>query len=191
MRPSARTIRRSIAASAAACAAALSVTAAVASSATAASSQVAPECKASALQVWIGLPADHAAGHAYYPMEFTNVSRRTCDLYGYPGVSAIHNNRQAGSAAVRDPAVPRRTVRLLPAATASATLVITNVAVFSPASCQPVTADELRIYPPDQRQADFLEFSFPACAKAGSKYLAIQAIHSGVGIPDHPFLVGK
>jgi hypothetical protein len=191
MKPSARTIRRTLAAGAAACATALTVTAALASSATAASTQIAPECRASALQVWIGLPGDHAAGHTYYPLELTNVSGHTCDLFGYPGVSAIGGGHQLGSAAIRDPAVASRTVRLLPAETATATLAITNVGVYSPAACKPVTADALRIYPPDQYQSDVVSFSFPACSKAGPRYLSIRAIQAGVGIPGHPFLTGS
>jgi hypothetical protein len=191
MKPSARTIRRMLAAGAAACATTLTVTAALASSATAASTQVAPECRASALQVWIGLPGSGAAGHTYYPLEFTNVSQHTCDLYGYPGVSALRGGQQLGSAAIRDTAVARRTVRLLPAATATATLAITNISVYSPAACKPVTANALRIYPPDQYQTDVIGFSFPACSKAGPSYLSIRAIQAGVGIPGHPFLTGR
>jgi hypothetical protein len=191
MRPSARAIRRTLAAGAAACAAALAVTAASASSSTVASPQVTPECSAAALQVWIGLPGGNAAGHTYYALEFTNVSNRTCVLYGYPGVSALRSGRQLGSAATRDPAVPRRTVRLAPAATASTILVLTDTGVYGPAACDQVTANELRIYPPDQYQADYVDFSFPACSKAGPTYLAIQPIRAGVGIPDHPSLAGS
>jgi hypothetical protein len=188
---SARTIRRVIAAGAAACAAILAVSAASASSATATSQQVAPECAASALQVWIGLPGSGAAGHTYYPLEFTNVSRHTCDLYGYPGVSAIRAGHQMGNAAARNAAVGRRTIRLVPAATAHAILAITDLGVFSPGACKPVTATQLRIYPPDQFQADSFLFSFPACSKPGPNYLTIEPIQSGVGIPGHPSLQGS
>lgn len=195
MKPSARTIRRSLAAGVAAGATALTVTAALASSATAASTaastQVAPECRASALQVWIGLPGDGAAGHTYYPLEFTNVSPHTCDLYGYPGVSALRGGQQLGSAAFRDPGVARRTVRLLPAATATATLAIANISAYGPAACKPVTANALRIYPPDQYQTDVVRFTFPACSKAGPSYLSIRAIQAGVGIPGYPWLTGR
>ena len=59
------------------------------------------------------------------------------------------------------------------------------------ASSDQVTANELRIYTPDQYQADYVDFSFPACSKAGPTYLAIQPIRAGVGIPDHPSLAGS
>jgi Domain of unknown function (DUF4232) len=190
MRPSARAIRRTLAAAAVVGAAAFTVPAALASSAASASPAVAPECPASALQVWIGLPGSGAAGHTYYPLEFTNVSRHVCDLYGYPGVSAISGGHQLGSAAARNPAVARRTVRLSPAATAHAVLAVTDLGVFSPAACKPVTAQALRIYPPDQYRTDVAAFSFPACSKAGPRYLTIEPIQAGVGIPGHPSLAG-
>jgi hypothetical protein len=189
VKPPSRTVQRILAAAAAACAAAAAVTAASAS--TSASQQVPPECAASALQVWIGLPGSGAAGHTYYPLEFTNVSRRTCDLYGYPGVSAIRAGHQMGNAASRNPAVPLRTVRLQPGVTASTVLALTDLGVLSPGACHPVTAGELRVYPPDQYQADYIAFSFPACSKAGPSYLSIEPIRPGVGIPGHPSLAGS
>ena len=50
-----------------------------------------------------------AAGTIYYPLEFTNLSGRTCSLYGFPGVSVIDPQwrssiPQAGSA--RSPRIP-------------------------------------------------------------------------------------
>jgi uncharacterized protein DUF4232 len=42
-------------------------------------------CPTSGLQAWIGLGSGlQAQGVADYTLEFTNVSHRTCRLYGYP-----------------------------------------------------------------------------------------------------------
>src|SRR4029077_12667525 len=68
-------------------------------------------CPTSGLEAWLGLGAASAAtatrpgnagppgaypGHeTYYTLEFTNVSDRTCSLFGYPEVSA-YRDRPAG-----------------------------------------------------------------------------------------------
>jgi len=57
-------------------------------------------CPTSGLEAWLGLGAAsagtagsggigvHATAATYYTLEFTNVSHRSCSLYGYPEVSA-------------------------------------------------------------------------------------------------------
>jgi hypothetical protein len=180
------TARRVLAVAAATGAAALALTAASATGAGAASQAVAPECATSALEVWIGLGGgESAAGSTYYPLEFSNTSHRTCDLYGFPGVSAVRGSKQAGSAAARDHAFAPRTVVLAPGGTAHALLQIANAGVFSGAACKPVQADALRVYPPDRRTATLVPFSFEACQKSGPVFLHIRTIRAGVGIPGY------
>ena len=71
-------------------------------------------CPTSGLEAWLGLGAASAAsaaqgqpgnagppgaypGHeTYYTLEFTNVSNRTCSLFGYPEVSAYRDSPVAG-----------------------------------------------------------------------------------------------
>ena len=48
----------------------------------------APRCATSGLVVWLDTQGDGAAGSIYYKLELTNLSRHTCTLLGYPGVSA-------------------------------------------------------------------------------------------------------
>ena len=91
-----------------------------------------PRCKTSGLSVWLGVGSGGGqAGSIVYPLEFTNVSGRTCQLYGFPGVSAERAGRQVGSAAGRDHSVPARTVTLRNRATAHTFLQITDVSAFS------------------------------------------------------------
>ena len=70
-------------------------------------------CPTSGLEAWLGLGAASAAGgqrasgaspgnagppgaypghETYYTLEFTNVSNRTCSLFGYPEVSAYRDS---------------------------------------------------------------------------------------------------
>ena len=67
-----------------------------ASAAPAAPAASTPRCTAADLSVWLNLgEANAAAGTAFYPLEFTNVSNHACHLFGYPGVSALNAQRQA------------------------------------------------------------------------------------------------
>src|SRR6059058_4649285 len=72
--------------------------------------RVVPACRATQLTVWQAIPADGAAGSFYYQLEFSNVSRTPCTLFGFPGVAAIDSqNRILGRPAARE-AGPRSRV---------------------------------------------------------------------------------
>jgi hypothetical protein len=166
------------------------------------SSSLAPSpCPTSVLAAWVGLGATESTsipdnGHhlqgdiTYYTLEFTNVSARTCSLYGYPEVSAYAGSAvtgtQIGSAATSDPAVRPRPVALAPGATAHSVLRVTGPGQFQPAACARVTAPELRVLLPDQGmrvQPAFVPISLPACSKPGPTFLSVQAIQPRPGIP--------
>jgi hypothetical protein len=192
MNLSTRPARRALAAFAVTCAAILIPTAALAAPggpasgarpADASAAAAAPRCAASALQVWLGLPGDGYTGGTAYQLELSNVSGRTCTLYGFPGVSAIGTNgRQMGRAAQRDYADPARLVTLGRGATAHVLLRITNVANFPAASCQPATAVGLRVYPPNAFRSVVVPFTFRGCQKGGA-YLFVRTTVAGTGIP--------
>jgi Protein of unknown function (DUF4232) len=158
-------------------------------------------CPTSVLDAWVGLGATESTsiphdGHhlegdiTYYTLEFTNVSARTCSLYGYPEVSAYAGSAvtgtQIGSAASYDPAVRPRPVTLAPGATAHSVLRVTGPGQFQPAACARVTAPELRVLLPDQGvriQPAFVPITLPACSKPGPEFLSVQAIQPRPGIP--------
>jgi hypothetical protein len=141
------------------------------------------ECTTSGLVVWLGLgEGGAAAGSTYYPLEFTNVSSRRCRLFGFPGVSAVADH-QLGSPAQRNRARPTSTVNLLPGATAHTILQIVEVGNFPATKCKPVDASGLRIYPPNQRSAAEISFSFRACSVKGRIFLSVEPIQPGIGIP--------
>ena len=149
-------------------------------------SSATPKCATSGLAVWLGVGAGGAAaGSTYYPLEFTNVSSSSCHLFGYPGVSAS-SGHQVGKAASRNPSSSAQTVVLAPGATAHALLQVTDVSNFPPASCKPVTAGGLQVYPPGQFSAAFIPFPLKACSGTSETFLSVSPVQPGVGIPGRP-----
>jgi hypothetical protein len=143
-----------------------------------------PECQAADLGVWFAVDQGNGtAGSAYYPLQFTNLSKHTCSLTGFPGVSAINSNgKQLGRSAFWSRVTPVRTVVLAPGATAHAELQYLDVAVQTAPGCRPlVTASELRVYPPSQRSATHAVFDLPVCSHARAVYMNVGPIVPSVG----------
>ena len=169
-----------------------------------------PACPTSGLEAWLGLGAASAAtaarpgsadppgaypGHeTYYTLEFTNVSRQACRLYGYPEVSAYQDSPvagehegggQIGGPAVRDTSVRPRPVMLEPGATAHAVLRVMVAASTESAQCTRVTAEELRVALPSQGRAAFVPAHILVCSSKGSVSLSVQAIQARPGVPGY------
>jgi len=160
-------------------------------------------CPTSGLEAWLGLGAASAAtaarpgsagppgaypGHEiYYTLEFTNVSDRTCSLFGYPEVSAYRDSPAAsgpiGGTAIRDTSVRPKPVMLEPGATAHAVLRVAGDT--EPAGCTEVTAEELRITLPRQARPSFVATHIPVCSQRGHASLSVQAIQARPGIPGY------
>jgi hypothetical protein len=134
-----------------------------------------PSCATSTTVIWLYIPAGSAAaGSSYFDLRFTNLSKHTCSLTGYPGVSAVSlMGQQLGSAASSLGAPAATPVDLASGATASSTLRITDVANFPVASCPQADAAGLRVYPPNQKTSKIVPFPFSACAKAGEAFLQV------------------
>jgi hypothetical protein len=161
--------------------------ASLAASSTAGAAKTTPRCTTAGLAVWLGVGAGGAqAGSTSYPLELTNVSGRTCHLFGFPGVSATAGGGQAGSAAGRDHSVPARTVTLAPRASAHAVLRITDVSAFPAATCHPVTATGLKVYAPGAFRAATVPFRFRACSAKGPAFLEVTTVQPRVGVPGRP-----
>ena len=163
-------------------------------------------CPTSGLEAWLGLGAASAVsgasganpgnagppgaypGHeTYYTLEFTNVSNRTCSLFGYPEVSAYRDSPAAGGpiggTAIRDTSVRPKPVMLEPGATAHAVLRVAGDT--EPAGCAEVTAEELRITLPRQARPSLVPAHIPVCSQRGHASLSVQAIQARPGIPGH------
>jgi hypothetical protein len=178
-----RWVRRLVAAGLVTAIAGVSLTYLTAARATSASVST-PRCRTGALEVWLGIGGGGGqTGGTAYPMEFTNVSSHRCHLYGYPGVSALRNGGQIGSAAQRNAAVAPTTVTLSPGATAHTMLQITDVSALP--NCKPVTADELQVYPPGAFSAAEIPFRFKACSATGPRFLSVEVVQKRVGVRGH------
>ncbi len=141
-----------------------------------------PSCATSNLAVSIApAPGGGAAGSYYYVLTFKNVSGHACELRGYPGVSAVRDGHQSGSAASRDTTVPVGTVTLAPQASAHSMLRIANVGAYPREMCGQVTATSIKVYPPNQKAAVYLPYRFGACSLNGPHFLGVWPVQAGTG----------
>jgi hypothetical protein len=122
------------------------------------------QCATSGLGGSIG-QANGAAGSIYYPLVFTNTSGQACTMFGYPGVSFVTgiSGRELGGAAVRNPTFAAQAVMLAPGAAAHASLQVAIAQIYPAATCKPVTAHWLRIYPPGQLSPLYVKFTAVTC----------------------------
>ena len=108
-------------------------------------------------------------------MNFTNTSGAPCGLYGYPGMSFVtadgNAGRQIGAAAQLDPAFGDLPVRLQAGGVAHAWLQIAQAGNYPASACQPMTAHWLRVFPPGDTAATYVGVSFGACAAASARLL--------------------
>jgi len=141
-------------------------------------------CQPAALKVTVDTSqAGGAAGSTYYPVNFTNTSSSPCGMYGFPGVSfATAAGQQIGAAAQRNPAFGDVAVRLDAGGVAHAWLQVAQAANYPSSTCQPVTASMLRVYPPGDTGAAYVNQSFPACASAGAPLLTVMPVRAGKGM---------
>jgi hypothetical protein len=155
----------------------------------AASAAAPAHCATSALEVWLGTPGDGSAGHVAYELEMSNISKSSCTLYGYPGVSAYGPGIvQYGQPAGRSAADPEKTVTLAPGATAHVLLTIADVSVYPPSTCGAKNAVGLKVYPPNDTTAQDVPLNLAACSnKKGPVYMTVRPTVAGAGIPGYSF----
>jgi hypothetical protein len=146
-------------------------------------------CPATALRITIGSPggpgAGQAAGHSDETLDFINISRRSCDLYGYPGVSLAdqagatigHPAGRSGNSAVH--------VIVAPGGTAHAWLNVTDATNYPAPKCHVVTAHRLRVFPPGQATASYVTLAagVPACSSAAETVIVVYPVRAGTGAP--------
>jgi Protein of unknown function (DUF4232) len=143
-------------------------------------------CRSSSLVMTIDRSqANGAAGSTYYPLNFTNSSAKACELYGYPGVSFVTAGsgagKQVGAAALRSTAFTKLAVRLAPGGSAHAWLTVTVAANYPASTCNPVTTDWLKVYPPEETVAGYVSQTFSACDSASAPLLTILPVRAGKG----------
>lgn len=144
-------------------------------------------CQSTALKVTVDTSqAGGAAGSIYYPVNFTNTSDAPCGLYGYPGMSFVtaagSDGQQIGAAAQRNPGFGNLSVRLPADGVAHAWLQVAQAGNYPASACQPVTAHWLRVFPPGDTVARYVDVSFSACASASTPLLTVTPVRSGQGV---------
>jgi len=143
-------------------------------------------CAGSSLRITVDASlANGAAGSVYYPLNFVNTSAATCQMYGYPGVSFVTSGdatgQQIGAAALRAGAFTKVSVRLAPGGTAHAWLKVAVAQNYPSATCGPVTAHWLRVYPPGSTVAGYAGYTFSACSRTGAPLLTVLPVRLGKG----------
>lgn len=142
-------------------------------------------CSTGNLSVWVDVSqSSGAAGHIFYPLDFTNTGGHACTLRGYPHVAATFaNGDQLGRAADRDSRYKVRTVTIPAGGTAHAILTWVQIGNFTPSGCKPATASLIKVDPPNRRSAALGFFSLRGCrsTKPLYQYLSVTTVQPGVG----------
>ncbi|HEY1644618.1 MAG TPA: DUF4232 domain-containing protein [Streptosporangiaceae bacterium] len=133
-------------------------------------------CKAWQTQIWMGIPGSGAAGTIFYPLQFTNISKHPCKIWGWPRVIAKGKHGRIGKAARHTGKA--HVVELWPGQTAHAHLGIIEAGNVC---SKPVWAYGVKVTGPHQGKSTVIPYSFLACR--GKRVLVVSAVHKGVGIP--------
>jgi len=144
-------------------------------------------CRTAALHITVDAAQGNAgAGSAYYPLNFTNTSGTACEMYGFPGVSFVAAptgaGKQIGAAALRSTAFSNVAVKLGPGQTAHAWLKVAVAQNYPATTCQPVTANWLRVYPPGETVPGYVDHTFNACSSVSAALLAVLPVRAGQGM---------
>jgi hypothetical protein len=143
-------------------------------------------CPDGHLRVTLGA-AEGAAGSIYYALMFTNGSRASCTMYGYPGVAFVTapGGTQLGGGATQNPAFARQLVTLAPGATAHASLQVAVAQNYPTQTCKPVTAHWLQVYPPGTLAPLYVRLTAATCTGRvpGGTTLGISVVMPGATGP--------
>ena len=135
-----------------------------------------PRCKAFQTEIWMGIPGSGAAGTIFYPLQFTNISKHACKIWGFPRVIAKGKHGKIGKAARHTGKV--HVVELWPGQTAHAHLGIIEAGNVC---SKPIWSFGLKVRAPHQGRSTLIPYSFQACRH--QRVLVVSAVHKGVGIP--------
>jgi hypothetical protein len=141
-----------------------------------------PGCLATGLQAQLGV-SQGTAGTIYQVVVLTNTSATTCTLYGYPGVSFVTGvgGSQVGAPATRDPVVPAVHVTLAPGGKADTLLAVVDAGAISPSKCQLTNVHWLRIFPPGDYGAVYVQYNTQACSAKSESIMTVTAVRAGAG----------
>ncbi|MET8873417.1 DUF4232 domain-containing protein [Nocardia sp. NPDC004604] len=122
--------------------------------------------------------AGGAAGSIYAPIDFTNITARTCALFGYPAVSLAVGDPPLSIGPTGEQITdgePQQVI-LGPGAVAHATVRYTQAGNYD---CEHAPAEYLLIYPPNQTVAVTLPFGVDACVQPAIALLHVDYVKPG------------
>jgi hypothetical protein len=136
-------------------------------------------CRFQQIKTWLGIGNGTSTSTSIsYPLEFSNVGRFTCSLFGFPGVSAVINGNQIGGAAHH--VGSRFLIILAPGQTAHAALTVRSAGSVS--GCNKRPGARLRVFAPNQSAHTIINgFTFTACSNRTT--LSVTSVRFGTGIP--------
>ncbi len=106
-------------------------------------------CNADELTLSLAQGDGGGAGTLNQLVVLTNAGKRTCTLFGFPGVSLVNDNgNQIGSPAERTKNYTEKTVTLKPSEQAIATVNFQDPSNYPTGTCK-TGATKLRVYPPN------------------------------------------
>lgn len=109
---------------------------------------------------------DAAAGNYYLPILFRNISTRSCQLFGYPGVAGLDTAGQQVVQAIRSNigGVSPHNVTLAPGQVGSAVIHSSNVPSGNQTTCPNYG---LLVTPPGETHSVRLSISLSSCQRLG------------------------
>lgn len=139
-------------------------------------------CASADLAVSLAAGGGGGAGNLLPYLVLTNKGSTACTMRGYPGVSFVgdNNGTQLGAAGLQVDQSSVQTVTLAPNGSAHSQLRIVQAANFPSDKCQPVTADGLRVYPPNQTAALFVATKdYTACSNTALAIISVGPMEPG------------
>jgi Protein of unknown function (DUF4232) len=128
-----------------------------------------------------------AAGATRIPLDFTNTSKSSCELAGYPviGVADGRIGPRIGSAATLDRTHLPSPLQLQAGRTAHLWVLLFDIGSVPASVCSPVTAAGLRVKLPGQHRTQFVYHRLKTCSKRirGAHFLTVEPFHAGQAEP--------
>lgn len=140
-------------------------------------------CTAGDLKLSLG-QGDAGAGTVWRPLRFTNISKSTCEIQGFPGVSYVAGAKggQVGAAAFRE-GTKGAPIKLKPGRTAHAPVGFAQVRNYDSSDCKPTETRGLRVYPPQETNSMYVGNEGLGCASQNIQgyHLKVQTMRPGSG----------
>jgi hypothetical protein len=119
---------------------------------------------------------DAAMSTTYYDVILANRSTHPCRTGGYGGISLVGggNGTQIGAPATRDSASKPVAITLQPGRRAHARLGVGQALNYPKKKCDPVQAEGVRVYPPNETRSAYVALAVTACRSTKVSLMSLQ-----------------